>query len=119
MKFSRHRTIVCLAVLALLVASCATTTAGKTYQSIATCNATEQSLVRAACWPRGLCGEFSTLPNRWVYDITMPLLHRLWRKIPRDPRGPIDREIHVNEQALPQLHRALNHSGLNHHLLLF
>lgn len=59
-----------------------------------------------------------TLPNRWVYDITIPLLHRLWHKIPRDPRGPIDREIHVNEQDLPRLHRMLQRCGLGHRLWL-
>lgn len=59
-----------------------------------------------------------TLPNRWVYDVTLPVLHRLWHNIPLDPRGPIDREIHVNEQDLPRLHRMLRHSGLEHHLWL-
>lgn len=59
-----------------------------------------------------------TLPNRWVYDVTLPFLHRLWHKIPQDPRGPIDREIHVNEQDLPRLHRMLGRSGLEHRLWL-
>jgi ubiquinone/menaquinone biosynthesis C-methylase UbiE len=59
-----------------------------------------------------------TLPNRWVYDVTFPFLHRLWHKIPHDPRGPIDREIHVNEQDLPRLHRKLRGSGLEHRLWL-
>lgn len=59
-----------------------------------------------------------TLPNRWVYDVTIPLLHRLWHKIPRDPRGPIDREIHVNEQDLPRLHGMLQRCGLGHRLWL-
>jgi len=59
-----------------------------------------------------------TLPNRWVYDLTFPFLHRLWFKIPHDPRGPIDREVHVNEQDLRRLHRMLRRSGLDHRLWL-
>lgn len=59
-----------------------------------------------------------TLPNRWVYDVTFPLLHRLWRGMPADPRGPIDREIHVNEQDLPGLHGLLKKCGLAHRLWL-
>lgn len=59
-----------------------------------------------------------TLPNRWVYDITFPLLHRLSKRVPADPRGPIDREIHVNEQDLPRLHRTLAQSGLAHRIWL-
>lgn len=59
-----------------------------------------------------------TLPNRWVYDITFPLIHKLWRGMPADPRGPIDRAIHVNEQDLPALHRSLKKCGLEHRLWL-
>jgi hypothetical protein len=43
----KHARYAALAVLVLLVVACATTPAGKAYQSIASCNATEQSLVRA------------------------------------------------------------------------
>lgn len=59
-----------------------------------------------------------TLPNRWVYDVTFPMLHRLYSRIPQNPRGPIDREVHVNEQDLPRLHRMLRRSGLGHRLWL-
>lgn len=59
-----------------------------------------------------------TLPNRWVYDITFPLLHRLKPSIPCDPRGLYDRVVHINEQDLPALHRMLNACGLRHTLWL-
>lgn len=59
-----------------------------------------------------------TLPNRWVYDITFPILHKLMPRIPSDPRGPIDRNIHVNEQDVPGLHCSLAKSGLNHRIWL-
>lgn len=54
-----------------------------------------------------------TLPNRWVYDFTFPLLHRISRKFPANPRGPIDSVIHVNEQDLPKLKSMLRRCGLN------
>lgn len=59
-----------------------------------------------------------TLPNRWVYDITFPLLHRLKPSMPPDPRGPYDRLVHINEQDLPGLHRMLNACGFRHALWL-
>lgn len=59
-----------------------------------------------------------TLPNRWVYDITFPILHRLYPKFRADPRGDIEKEIHVNEQDLPKLHHLLKRCGLHHHLWL-
>lgn len=54
-----------------------------------------------------------TLPNRWVYDVTFPMLHRVSRKFPANPRGPIDSVIHVNEQDLPSLKKTLRQCGLN------
>lgn len=54
-----------------------------------------------------------TLPNRWVYDYTFPLLHRISRKFPANPRGPIDSVIHVNEQDLPTLKKMFRQCGLN------
>lgn len=54
-----------------------------------------------------------TLPNRWVYDITFPLLHRISAKFPANPRGPIDSVIHVNEQDLPSLKNMLRNCGLD------
>ncbi len=54
-----------------------------------------------------------TLPNRWVYDYTFPLLHRISGKFPANPRGPIDSVIHVNEQDLPKLKKMFRKCGLN------
>lgn len=59
-----------------------------------------------------------TLPNRWVYNVTFPFLHRLYPKFKADPRGPIEKEIHVNEQDLPGLHHLLKRCGLRHRLWL-
>lgn len=59
-----------------------------------------------------------TLPNRWVYDVTYPLLHKLFRKFPRNPRSESERAIHVNEQDLPSLHRVLRAAGLSHQIWL-
>lgn len=59
-----------------------------------------------------------TLPNRWVYDVTYPVLHRLWRRIPKDPRNPYERKIHINEQDIPKLHALLKRLGLNHRIWL-
>lgn len=59
-----------------------------------------------------------TLPNRWVYNITYPLLHRMYPKVPRDPRGPFERKIHINEQSVPDLHAMLARVGLRQHLWL-
>ena len=59
-----------------------------------------------------------TLPNSWVYNVTFPIIHKFWRKIPADPRGEIDRELHINEQDLPRLHHVLKQFGLNHRLWL-
>lgn len=54
-----------------------------------------------------------TLPNRWVYDYTFPMLHRISGKFPANPRGPIDSVIHVNEQTLPTLKKMFRYCGLN------
>jgi hypothetical protein len=43
----QHARYAAVLVLLVLAVACASTPAGKQYQSIATCNATEQSLVRA------------------------------------------------------------------------
>jgi ubiquinone/menaquinone biosynthesis C-methylase UbiE len=59
-----------------------------------------------------------TLPNRWVYNITYPLLHRVYPKVPLDPRGPFERKIHINEQTLPDLHAMLARVGLRQRLWL-
>lgn len=59
-----------------------------------------------------------TLPNRWVYDVTFPMLHRFSSRFPRDPRGPIDRMLHINEQVLPQLEDTVEANGLKHRMWL-
>lgn len=59
-----------------------------------------------------------TLPNRWVYDITYPLVHKLYKKIPLDPRGPFEKKIHINEQDLPKLHSMIKKSGLSQRIWL-
>ncbi len=73
--------------------------------------------VRRVLKPNGYA-VLHTLPNRWVYDITFPILHRLYPKFRTDPRGPVEKEIHVNEQDLPRLHHLLKRCGLRHHLWL-
>lgn len=59
-----------------------------------------------------------TLPNRWVYDVTFPLLHRISGKLPKNPRGPFDSKVHINEQSVPQLAKMLDRCGLQHKLWL-
>jgi SAM-dependent methyltransferase len=59
-----------------------------------------------------------TLPNRWVYDITFPLLNKFSSRFPSDPRGPIDRVVHINEQDLIGLSHTLKSCGLRHRLWL-
>jgi ubiquinone/menaquinone biosynthesis C-methylase UbiE len=59
-----------------------------------------------------------TLPNRWVYDITFPTLHRLYPKFAKNPRSEFEKEIHVNEQDLPALSRLLAKCGFTHRLWL-
>ena len=59
-----------------------------------------------------------TLPNRWVYDLTYPVVHRLWKKVPKDPRNPYERKIHINEQDIPKLHTILKQLGLHHRVWL-
>jgi len=59
-----------------------------------------------------------TLPNRWVYEGGYKLARLLWRRLPRDPRNPYEKQIHVNEQDIVRLHRMLNGVGLSHRLWL-
>jgi SAM-dependent methyltransferase len=73
--------------------------------------------VRRVLRPDGFA-VIHTLPNRWLLDITYPLIHRLLPRIPRDPRGPYEKKIHVNEQDLPRLHGLLGRVGLGHRLWL-
>ncbi|MGH8603783.1 MAG: hypothetical protein ACREXR_13720, partial [Gammaproteobacteria bacterium] len=75
------------------------------------------SEVRRILSPDGFA-VIHTLPNRWVYEVTYPLASRLYRKVPADPRGPFEKQIHVNEQDLPRLHTMLEWAGLRHRLWL-
>ncbi len=59
-----------------------------------------------------------TLPNRWVYDITYPMLHRISGKLPANPRGAIERKVHINEQDIPKLNRTLSKTGFKYRLWL-
>ncbi len=59
-----------------------------------------------------------TLPNRWVYNVTFPVLHRLYPRFAADPRSDFEKEIHVNEQDLPTLHRMMKKCGFIHRLWL-
>jgi len=56
-----------------------------------------------------------TLPNRYVYSVTYRLLRYAWPprwfSWPADPRQPIEREMHVNEQTLGELRKALQDAG--------
>ncbi len=56
-----------------------------------------------------------TLPNRLVYDVTYRVLRYAWpprwRAWPADPRLDIERQMHVNEQTLGGLRRALRTAG--------
>jgi ubiquinone/menaquinone biosynthesis C-methylase UbiE len=56
-----------------------------------------------------------TFPNRLVYDVTyrlqrlaLPARRRRW---PADPRGELERSMHVNEQTRGSLRRALRQAG--------
>jgi SAM-dependent methyltransferase len=58
-----------------------------------------------------------TLPNRLVYDVTYRAIRLSWpprwRSWPADPRQEIEREMHVNEQTLGGLRRALRNAGFD------
>jgi cyclopropane fatty-acyl-phospholipid synthase-like methyltransferase len=59
-----------------------------------------------------------TLPNRWVYDITIPILSKIFRKIQPDPRSKYEKLIHINEQDILSLHKHIRKSKLNHRIWL-
>jgi SAM-dependent methyltransferase len=52
-----------------------------------------------------------TLPNRLIYDVTYRLQRLAHRGWPRDPRGELERRMHVNEQTRGSLGRALRGAG--------
>ena len=52
-----------------------------------------------------------TLPNRLIYDVTYRvhrLVHPRW---PRNPRGELELQMHINEQTRGSLRRALRAAG--------
>lgn len=53
-----------------------------------------------------------TLPNRWALAAAYPLLRRLFRGLPREPRSRYERLVHVNEQSPRSLRTALCTAGL-------
>jgi len=53
-----------------------------------------------------------TLPNRWALAAAYPLLRRLSRGLPREPRSSYERLVHVNEQSPRSLRAALRAAGL-------
>lgn len=59
-----------------------------------------------------------TLPNRWVYDITIPFLSKITKKIQADPRSKFEKLIHINEQDILSLHKHIRKSNLNHRIWL-
>jgi ubiquinone/menaquinone biosynthesis C-methylase UbiE len=48
-----------------------------------------------------------TLPNRWVYDYGYFIARLVQRDLPAEPRGEIERQVHVNEQDLLRLGKTL------------
>ncbi|MDA8073232.1 MAG: class I SAM-dependent methyltransferase [Actinomycetota bacterium] len=58
-----------------------------------------------------------TLPNRRIYDVTYRWQRRArpsrWRQWPADPRGELERLMHVNEQSRRSLRRALCLAGFS------
>lgn len=56
-----------------------------------------------------------TMPNRLMYDVTYRLQRALWpprwHRWPAEPRRPVELTMHVNEQTLGSLRRALRRAG--------
>lgn len=52
-----------------------------------------------------------TLPNRWALQYGYPLLRLLSRRLPSTPRSDVERIVHINEQDLLSLKRALGQAG--------
>lgn len=59
-----------------------------------------------------------TLPNRWVYDIGYQLVRHMSRKLPKQPRSDIERQVHINEQDIIGLSSMLTSCGFQHALWL-
>ncbi|MDP2726472.1 MAG: methyltransferase domain-containing protein, partial [Dehalococcoidia bacterium] len=54
-----------------------------------------------------------TLPNRWALDVGYRWARFLFRKLPAEPRSQKERAIHVNEQDILGLYRALARAGFS------
>ena len=58
-----------------------------------------------------------TFPNRSIYDVTYRVLRGAWppwrRSWPADPRNDYERTMHVNEQTVSSLGRAMRNAGFD------
>ena len=54
-----------------------------------------------------------TMPNRSIYDITYRALRAVRPRWPADPRNDYERRMHVNEQTVSSLRRALRGAGFS------
>jgi hypothetical protein len=52
-----------------------------------------------------------TLPNRWALQYGYPLFRLLSPRLPSTPRSDVERSVHINEQDLLSLKRALGEAG--------
>jgi ubiquinone/menaquinone biosynthesis C-methylase UbiE len=52
-----------------------------------------------------------TLPNRWALQYGYPLFRLLSRRLPSTPRSDVERSVHINEQDLRSLKRAIDEAG--------
>jgi len=56
-----------------------------------------------------------TMPNRLIYDVTYRVQRAVWpprwRRWPAEPRTAVERTMHVNEQTLGSMRRALRRAG--------
>jgi ubiquinone/menaquinone biosynthesis C-methylase UbiE len=73
--------------------------------------------VRRILKPNGYA-VIHTLPNRWVYDVTFPMLNLLSKKFPKEPRSESEKKIHINEQDIPKLYKKIRSCGLNQRIWL-
>ncbi|MBA3299842.1 MAG: methyltransferase domain-containing protein [Thermoleophilaceae bacterium] len=58
-----------------------------------------------------------TMPNRLVYDVTYRVQRALWpprwTRWPAEPRSAVERTMHVNEQTVRSMRRALRRAGFS------
>jgi ubiquinone/menaquinone biosynthesis C-methylase UbiE len=59
-----------------------------------------------------------TLPNRWALEYGYPLLRLLSRRLPSTPRSEVEKSVHINEQDILSLKRALDEAGFNFEIWL-